>query len=147
MKKVLYLLLVVMLALCMVFMMNSSALAADEDVGEAITEVPTEEPVIPDIPDIPEGATNIPKEGINLIVPVFYILGFALKKIPAIPDWLIPFILIAAGMLITMAALGWSVWNALEGAKLVGLTVLVNQLYKQGAEGQQLSKEGLSNSG
>ena len=34
-----------------------------------------------------------------ILIPVLYVIGLFLKKIPMIPDWLIPWILLGLGML------------------------------------------------
>ncbi|MEZ4357087.1 MAG: phage holin family protein [Eubacteriales bacterium] len=62
-----------------------------------------------------------------------YIIGVFLKKAVFIPDWLIPFILLALGILASCFTIegGFTVPNILQGIFATGLAVLGNQAYKQ----------------
>lgn len=69
-----------------------------------------------------------------ILIPVLYLLGFIIKKTPMIPDWLIPYILLVIGILAGMALVGWTIDGCIQGALVAGITVLANQLWKQGKE-------------
>lgn len=69
-----------------------------------------------------------------VVIPVLYIIGTLLKKIPGIPDWLIPFGLLIIGIPVAMALSGWTVQGAIQGVLVTGVTVFANQLYKQGTK-------------
>ena len=68
------------------------------------------------------------------IVAVLNALGRAVKAVPWIPDYSIPFVLMAAG---AVAQAGWHGWNAeniLIGCGLGAAAVGVNQSFRQGKE-------------
>ncbi|MCI8360013.1 MAG: holin [Clostridiales bacterium] len=66
-----------------------------------------------------------------------YVLGVFLKAVPKIPNWVIPFILTAAGVAFGLLLIGGA-GGVLQGILAAGLAVLVNQGYKQVKE--QVSK-------
>ncbi|MCI8361537.1 MAG: holin [Clostridiales bacterium] len=59
-----------------------------------------------------------------------YVLGVFLKAVPKIPNWVIPFVLTAAGVVFGMLLTGGAD-GVLQGVLAAGLAVLVNQGYKQ----------------
>lgn len=65
-----------------------------------------------------------------------YVLGMLIKKVPFIPDWLIPWILIACGITATGLSMegGFSIQNIFQGIFAAGAAVLVNQTYKQSSK-------------
>ncbi len=77
-----------------------------------------------------------------VLIPVLYLIGYALKKIPKIPDWVIPFGLLIISIPVAMALSGWTIQGAIQGALVTGVTVLGNQLYKQGAKKSKNPKAG-----
>lgn len=66
-----------------------------------------------------------------ILIPVLYVIGVLLKKIPNIKDWLIPWILLGLGMLGGFFLAGMQLSGILQGVLVTGVTVLGNQLYKQ----------------
>ena len=66
-----------------------------------------------------------------IIIPALWILGSFLKKTPKIGDWLIPWILLAAGVLTAIGILGFTVDAAVQGVLVAGAAVLGHQLLKQ----------------
>lgn len=66
-----------------------------------------------------------------VLVPVLYVIGYIIKKIPGIPDWLIPIALLIIAIPLAMALAGWNVDGAIQGILVAGVTVLANQMYKQ----------------
>lgn len=71
---------------------------------------------------------------VNMIVLIFvlYIIGVFLKKIPKIPDWLIPFIILVLAIAFAFAMLGVVVEAVVQGILIAGVVVLGNELIKQG---------------
>lgn len=68
-----------------------------------------------------------------ILIPVLYILGTFLKETPKIPDWLIPWILLALGIIGGFFLAGMKAEGILQGVLVTGVTVMGNQLYKQTA--------------
>lgn len=66
-----------------------------------------------------------------ILIPVLYVIGMILKKIPNIPDWVIPFGLLIIAIPVALALSGWALQGALQGVLVTGATVLINQGYKQ----------------
>lgn len=84
-----------------------------------------------------EQLTNFLAENMYIAAAALYVLGVFLKAVPKIPNWVIPFILTAAGVVFGMLILGGA-GGVLQGILAAGLAVLVNQGYKQVKE--QVSK-------
>lgn len=59
------------------------------------------------------------------------VIGFIVKQIPGIPNWIIPAALTLVGAVGAMAILGWTVSAALKGIIAAGLAVYGNQFWKQ----------------
>jgi hypothetical protein len=72
-----------------------------------------------------------------ILIPVLYVIGVFLKKIPNIKDWLIPWILLGLGMLGGFFLSGMQLSGILQGVLVAGATVFTNQLYKQTVEKSQ----------
>ena len=68
-----------------------------------------------------------------ILIPVLYVIGVLLKKIPNLKDWLIPWILLGIGMVGGFFLAGMQLSGVLQGVLVTGVTVLGNQLYKQTA--------------
>lgn len=66
-----------------------------------------------------------------ILIPVLNIIGMMLKNIPKLPDKYIPLILLAFGMLGTMALVGFTVDGAIQGILVTGTAVYGNQVVKQ----------------
>lgn len=66
-----------------------------------------------------------------ILIPVLYVIGVFLKKIPNIADWLIPWILLILGMLGGFFLGDMQLHGLLQGVLVAGVTVFANQLYKQ----------------
>ena len=81
--------------------------------------------------------TEFVSQGTAALIPALWIPGAALKATPKVPDWLIPYLLTAAGMALA-AALGAAsaplVENLLRGILAAGLAVYGDQLAKQARE-------------
>jgi hypothetical protein len=68
------------------------------------------------------------------IVAVLNALGRAVKAVPWIPDYAIPFVLMASGALAQAGWHGCTVENILLGCGLGATAVGVNQSFRQGKE-------------
>jgi hypothetical protein len=66
-----------------------------------------------------------------IIIPVLWILGSFLKKTPKIGDWMIPWVLLAVGILAALGIIGFTVDAAIQGVLVAGAAVLGHQLLKQ----------------
>ncbi len=111
MKKVL---MIALMALMIVLLCSSVAFASD-GIEEADSG----------------GFLSYIAEGVYYLIPALYIVGLFMKKIPNIPDWIIPFTLLILGVIAAMWILGWNIDSAIQGILVAGVTVYVNQAYKQ----------------
>ena len=68
-----------------------------------------------------------------ILIPVLYVIGMLLKRTPGLPDWLIPWILLALGMTGGFLLNGMQLEGLLQGVLVTGVTVFTHQLYKQTA--------------
>lgn len=69
-----------------------------------------------------------------IIVPVLWILGNFLKRTPKVQDWIIPWVLLAVGILAALGIIGFTVNAAIQGVLVAGAAVLGHQLVKQTTE-------------
>lgn len=69
-------------------------------------------------------------ENMYITAAALYVMGVFLKAIPKIPNWVIPFVLTAAGVAFGLLLVGGAD-GVLQGVLAAGLAVLVNQGYKQ----------------
>ena len=70
-------------------------------------------------------------ENALILIPVSYILGSFLKGLENIKDKYIPVVLLAIGIGLSVAIIGFSVDAIIQGILVTGVTVLGNQLIKQ----------------
>lgn len=68
------------------------------------------------------------------IVAALNTLGRAVKAVPWIPDYSIPFVLMAAGAIAHAGWHGWNAQNLLIGCGLGATAVGLNQSFRQGRE-------------
>lgn len=66
-----------------------------------------------------------------ILIPVLYVIGMLLKKTPFLPDWLIPWILLALGMTGGFFLHNMEIGGLLQGVLVTGVTVFTHQLFKQ----------------
>ncbi|SET40205.1 Phage holin family Hol44, holin superfamily V [Oceanobacillus limi] len=66
-----------------------------------------------------------------ILIPVLLIFGFFLKRTPYITNWVIPWILLILGVILSFLILGFTITAFIQGVLVVGASVLLNQLYKQ----------------
>ena len=146
MKKILFLLLIIIVLSA--FMFSTIAMAAEpeksNEPGYASSEIA---PALDrgaeadgeaaeifadaaDPPDPPDAFNYIDKAA-YIFIPVLYLIGLFLKKIPGMPDWLIPIMLLTLGIVGAMAFFGWTINSVIQGVLVSGVTVFANQVYKQ----------------
>ncbi|HEO8418375.1 phage holin family protein [Niallia sp. FSL W8-0635] len=66
-----------------------------------------------------------------ILVPVLWIIGYALKQTPIIPDWSIIWILLLASILLATFAYGLNFEAVTNGIIAAGVSVFGHQLAKQ----------------
>lgn len=66
-----------------------------------------------------------------VLIPVLFILGALMKNTPRIADWIIPWVLLAVGVVGGVLIVGEFVQGVLQGVLVTGATVLTHQLFKQ----------------
>ncbi|KYG89143.1 holin [[Bacillus] sp. KCTC 13219] len=66
-----------------------------------------------------------------IVVPALLVIGQILKSTPKMPDWVIPYFILIAGVLLTVALMGFNVNAIIQGVLVAGAAVFANQLYKQ----------------
>ncbi|WP_235860313.1 phage holin family protein [Rossellomorea aquimaris] len=79
--------------------------------------------------DLLSGITIHPQ--LTILVPALWVLGFALKKTPHIPDWLIIWILLAAGVAASTSTLGLDFNGIANGFICTGAAITTHQSFKQ----------------
>ena len=70
-------------------------------------------------------------EQLMIIVVTLYVLGFACKSIPKLDDRYIPIILLATGIIFSVCLVGFNVTSVMQGILCWGVSIGVNQTYKQ----------------
>lgn len=69
-----------------------------------------------------------------IIIPVLLVIGKIIKETPTVKDWLIPYMLLAFGVVFAVALIGFSVDAVIQGVLVSGAAVFGNQLFKQATE-------------
>ncbi|GKU82760.1 phage holin family protein [Niallia sp. NCCP-28] len=81
-------------------------------------------------------------ENYYILIPVLWVLGYALKQTPKIVDWLIIWILLAASVLLAIFAYGFTFQAITNGILATGVSVLGHQMWnKQNPFKQQNRKK------
>ena len=83
---------------------------------------------------------------VYILIPVLYIIGMFLKKIPNLKDWMIPWILLGLGMLGGFFLAEMSIHGIIQGILASGASVFANQLYKQTKEKVDEYRDAINNS-
>lgn len=81
-------------------------------------------------------------ENYYMLVPALWVLGYALKQTPQIPDWSIIWILLLFSVLFGTFAFGFSVQGMINGIIAAGVAVLGHQMVKQTYGGYRASRNG-----
>ncbi|UOQ47048.1 phage holin family protein [Gracilibacillus caseinilyticus] len=71
------------------------------------------------------------KEDFYFIVPALWFIGYACKRTPFIPDWLIIWILLCIGILASGNLYGWTIQSMADGVIVTGMAVFSHQIVKQ----------------
>ena len=74
---------------------------------------------------------------IFMIIPALWFLGVVLKSTPKFPDWLIVWVLIAIGVLLSMSFIGFDIFGLVQGILATAVAVLGYDLFNQTKEGIQ----------
>lgn len=69
------------------------------------------------------------------VLAVCWIIGFALKKTPKVPDWTILYIVTAVAIALVVMSLGWGVESLIQGVLTGAFAVYGNQFVKQAVRG------------
>lgn len=72
-----------------------------------------------------------------IVVPALMILGYALKRTPFIPNWLIVWIIIFGGVVASVFTLGFTVNGVANGIIAGGFAITSHQMIKQTKEGNK----------
>ncbi len=130
MKRVLFILLVAIMMM-VVFVSVAFAAAPDQEYPAALDAEATGAEVVSAMDEPPDVWGDYIIGQAYGLIPVLYIIGLVIKKIPGIPDWIIPLALLAIGVIFAMASIGWTIQGAIQGILVAGAAVFGNQLYKQ----------------
>lgn len=71
-----------------------------------------------------------------ILIPVLWIIGAILKATPKIADWIIPYVLVAVGLIGAILLMGSTPQAYIQGILVAGAAVLGHQLVKQAKEGE-----------
>ncbi|WP_246608364.1 phage holin family protein [Paenibacillus agaridevorans] len=71
------------------------------------------------------------KEEALALMPALFVIGLLLKNSPKVPDWTIPWTLLACGIAGGVLLLESPLEGVLQGILVTGATVLTHQLAKQ----------------
>lgn len=66
-----------------------------------------------------------------IVIPVLLILGAFIKATPKVKDWLIPYILLALGIIFAVGLMGFDIDAVIQGVLVSGAAVFGHQLYAQ----------------
>ena len=69
-----------------------------------------------------------------IIVPVLFVIGRIIKETPRAKDWIIPYVLLVIGILLSSFTLGFSADAVMQGVLAAGIAVFSNELVKQAVE-------------
>lgn len=70
-------------------------------------------------------------EEIIVLMPLLLIIGVLLKNTPRVPDWTIPWALLAIGITLAVLLIGDPLQGVIQGVLVTGAAVLTHQLVKQ----------------
>ncbi len=76
-----------------------------------------------------------------MLVPALWVLGFAIKQTPFIPDWLIIWIVLIVSVIFGTIAFGFSFEGLINGVVAAGVAVLGHQMLKQTLSGNGIRKK------
>ncbi|PWW20756.1 holin family Hol44 protein (superfamily V) [Cytobacillus oceanisediminis] len=76
-----------------------------------------------------------------MLVPALWVIGYALKQTPSVPDWSILWILVIISVTVGSIAFGFSINGVINGIIAAGVAVLGHQMMKQTVEGASVRKK------
>ncbi|QED47660.1 phage holin family protein [Cytobacillus dafuensis] len=76
-----------------------------------------------------------------MLVPALWVLGFALKQTPAIPNWMIIWVLLFVSITVGSLTFGFSYEGLINGITAAGVAVLGHQMVKQALLGSGSRKK------
>lgn len=66
-----------------------------------------------------------------ILIPVLFIIGAIIKQTPKFYDWVIPYVLLILGVVLSMFLVGFNVDGVIQGVLVSGASVFGNELFKQ----------------
>jgi Phage holin family Hol44, in holin superfamily V len=66
-----------------------------------------------------------------ILIPALWVLGYFLKQSPKVADWVIVWILAFAGVVGSLAIVGFDAQGVIQGVLVAGAAVLGNQMIRQ----------------
>ncbi|WP_409275958.1 phage holin family protein [Neobacillus sp. SCS-31] len=75
------------------------------------------------------------------LVPVLWVIGYALKQTPRVPDWSIIWYLFGISVVLAWIAFGFSIDAIINGLMAAGTAVFGHQTLKQTIEGLKSGNE------
>lgn len=76
-----------------------------------------------------------------IVIPVLLVLGQIIKQTPRVPNWAIPYAILAFGVGITLLLVGVTIEAFIQGVLVSGAAVFGNQLWQQGQRALDKDKE------
>lgn len=76
-----------------------------------------------------------------MLVPALWVLGFAIKQTPFVPDWLIIWVVLIVSIIFGTIAFGFSYEGLINGVIAAGVAVLGHQMLKQTLIGNESRKK------
>lgn len=80
-------------------------------------------------------------ENYYMMVPALWVIGYALKQTPNVPDWSIIWILVIISVFSGSIAFGLSLEGVVNGIVAAGVAVLGHQMIKQTIKGAYSTKK------
>lgn len=69
-----------------------------------------------------------------ILIPVLLIIGKIIKNTPKIENWVIPYILLIIGIVLSGLLMGFDVHSFIQGVLVTGAAVFSHQLIKQASK-------------
>lgn len=85
--------------------------------------------------DRPPDPWSYIKPEVYILIPALYVVGLFIKKIPKVPDWIIPIALLILSVIAAPLIVGFTVYGFIQGVLCAGAAVFGNQIFKQTVSG------------
>lgn len=66
-----------------------------------------------------------------VLIPVLMVIGKIIKNTPRVKNWMIPYILLLLGIVLSGLLMGFDVYSFIQGVLVTGAAVFSHQLFKQ----------------